>query len=151
MELILKQTIDNLGLEGDIVKVKPGYGRNYLIPNNLAVLVNKANLAQLEAQKEAIEARRLQATNAAEALSKQLAGVTISIEKRVGEEDRLYGSVTSTEIAEKLAEVGVEIDRRKIILDEPIKTLGEKTISVKVGYQMTAELKVDIQPLSAAE
>jgi len=151
MELILKETIDNVGLEGDIVKVKPGYGRNYLIPKNLATLVNKANLAQLEAQREAIETRRLQTTNAAEALAKQLAGATIAIEKRVGEENKLYGSVTSTEIAEKLAEVGIEIDRRKLNLDEPIKTLGKKTITVKVGYQMTAELTIDIQPLSTQE
>ena len=151
MELILKKTIDNLGLEGDLVKVKPGYGRNFLLPNNLAMSVNKANLAQLEAQREAIEMRRLQESNAAEALTKQLAGATIAIEKRVGEENKLYGSVTSTEIAEKLAEVGIEIDRRKIILDEPIRTLGEKTISIKVGYQATAELKVEIQPLSTEE
>lgn len=147
MELILKETIDNLGLEGDIVKVKPGYGRNFLIPHSLAVLVNKASLAQLEAQKEAIETRRLQATNAAEAMTKQLAGATIAIEKRVGEEDKLYGSVTTAEIAEKLAEVGIVIDKRKIILDEPIKTLGVKTLSVKVGYQATAELKIEIRPL----
>ena len=151
MELILKKTIDNLGLEGDIVKVKPGFGRNYLVPHNLAVLVSKANLAQLEAQKEAIDARRLQATNAAEAMTKLLAGATIAIEKRVGEGNKLYGSVTTTEIAEKLAEVGIEIDRRKIVLDEPIKTLGEKILSVKVGYQATAELKIEIRPLSTEE
>jgi large subunit ribosomal protein L9 len=151
MELILRETIDTLGLEGDIVKVKPGYGRNYLIPNNLAVLVNKANLSKLAAQKDAIEARRLQSTNAAEALTKQLAGATITIEKRVGEEDKLYGSVTTSEIADKLAEAGIVIDRRKIILEEPIKTVGKKTITVKVGYQMTAELTIDIQPLAAQE
>ena len=151
MELILTKTVDNLGLEGDIVKVKAGYGRNYLIPNNLACQVNKANLARFEAQKEAIELRRLQATNAAEALTKQLAGATIAIEKRVGDENKLYGSVTTAEIAEKLAEVGIDIDKRKIILDEPIRTLGEKTITVKVGFQATAELKIEIRPLLTEE
>lgn len=151
MELILKSTIDHLGLEGDIVKVKPGYGRNYLLPNNFAVLVSKASLSKLEAEKETIKMRRLQATNAAEALTKQLAGATITIDKRVGDENKLYGSVTTAEISAKLAEIGIEVDKHKIILDEAIKTLGEKTIHVKVGYQMTAELKIDIRPLNAAE
>ena len=113
MELILKTTIDNLGEEGDIVKVKPGFGRNYLIPQHIAVLANKATLASLELEKDAIKARRQQQTGEAEAMAKQLAGVTVTIEKRVGEENKLYGSVTSSDIADKLAELGIKIDRRK--------------------------------------
>ena len=148
MELILKTTIDNLGEEGDIVKVKPGFGRNYLIPQHIAVLANKATLASLELEKDAIKARRQQQTGEAEAMAKQLAGVTVTIEKRVGEENKLYGSVTSSDIADKLAELGIKIDRRKILLGESIKEIGEKAVAVKVGYQMTADLKVDIIPAS---
>ncbi|MEJ2032959.1 MAG: 50S ribosomal protein L9 [Deltaproteobacteria bacterium] len=148
MELILKETIDNLGELGDIVKVKPGYARNYLLPRGIAVMATKANLAMLAQQKEAIDARKKQARQEAEAIAAKLEGITVTISQRVGEEDRLYGSVTSADIAEKLAEQGIEIDRKKIVLDEPIKTLGEKAVQVKVGYQTTAKLKVEIVPLA---
>jgi len=146
MELILKTTIDNLGEEGDIVKVKPGFGRNYLIPQNLAVLANKANKARLEIERDAIESRKLAQRNDAETLSKKIAGAVVTIEKRVGDENKLYGSVTTTEIADKLAELGIGIDRRKIVLDEPIKTVGATTVPIKIGYQMTADIKVEIVP-----
>lgn len=148
MELILKKTVDNLGEEGDVVKVKPGFGRNYLVPHSMAVLANKANLAKLEIEKEAIEARKALQRSESEALAKKLAGTIITIEKRAGEENKLFGSVTSSEIAEKLAALGIDIDKRKILLDEPIKTLGSTKVSVKVGYQETAELTVEIIPLS---
>ena len=144
MELILKKTIDNLGEEGDIVKVKPGFGRNYLIPQNLAALANKSNLATLEIEKEAIEARKAAYREEAEGLAKKLAGVTISIGKKVGEENKLYGSVTSSDIAEKLAEIGIQIDKRKIALEDPIKTIGETMVPVKIGYQVNAEVKVEV-------
>ena len=148
MEIILKETIDTLGEIGDLVKVKPGYARNYLLPRGLAVTATKSNMAMLEQQKEAIEARKNQRREEAESVAEQLAGLTVTIEQRVGEENKLYGSVTSADIAEKLQEQGVEIDKRKILLDEPIKTLGEKKVPVKVGYQVTADLKVNIVPLS---
>lgn len=144
MELILKQTIDNLGEEGDVVIVKPGFGRNYLLPQLLAVPANKANLANLEIEKDAIEARKEKSRAESESLSKKLAGVTISISKRVGEENKLYGSVTSSDISDKLAEIGIQIDKRKILLDEPIKTLGESMVAVKVGYQVNSEVKVEV-------
>ncbi len=146
MELILKQTIDNLGEVGDTVKVKPGYGRNYLIPQNLAVLANKINLAQLEIESDAIEAKKQQNREESDELSKKLSGTVVVIEKRVGEENKLYGSVTSSDIGDKLKELGIEIDRRKIVLDDPIKTLGVSTVAIKVGFQVTAELKVEIIP-----
>ena len=144
MQLILKQTVDNLGEEGDVVKVKPGYGRNYLLPQGMALVASKGNLAQLAIAKVAIEARRKQQRDEAEALAQKLAGTVITIEKRVGDENKLYGSVTSSDLADKLAEQGLVIDRRKIVLDEPIKTVGEHTVTVKVGYQVTAKLKVNI-------
>ncbi len=146
MELILKTTIDNLGEEGDIVKVKPGYGRNYLIPQNLAVIADKSNRARLEIERGAIEARKSAQRNDTDALSKKIAGAMVTIAKRVGEENKLYGSVTNSEIAEKLAELGIEIDRHKIVIDEPIKTIGIFNIPIKIGYQMAADIKLEIVP-----
>jgi large subunit ribosomal protein L9 len=151
MELILRQTIDTLGEEGDIVKVKPGYGRNYLLPQGKAVIANKANLAIREQNLAAITARKEKQRLAAEDLDKKIAGLTVTIAQRVGEEDRLYGSVTSADIAEGLKKLGVEIDKRKILLDEPIKTLGETTVSCKTGFQMTSDIKVEIVPLVEEE
>ncbi|MCB2181501.1 MAG: 50S ribosomal protein L9 [Desulfobulbaceae bacterium] len=151
MELILKETIDTLGEEGDVVKVKPGYGRNYLVPQGKAVQATKANIAILEQQMSTIKARKEKERLAAEELSKKISGATVVIEQRVGEEDKLYGSVTSADIAEKLAGLGIVIDKRKIILDEPIKTLGETMVTCKTGYQMTSEVKVEIVPISIEE
>lgn len=148
MELILKTTIDNLGEEGDIVKVKPGYGRNYLLPQNLAVVADKVSKACLELERDAIEARKSAQRNDTEALAKKIGGATVTIAKRVGSEDKLYGSVTNAEIAEKLAEFGIEIDRHKIVIDEPIKTIGAFNVPVKIGYQMTTDIKLEIVPLA---
>ena len=146
MEVILNRTIDNLGLEGEVVKVKPGYARNYLIPQKMAMPVTKQNLALLQQQKDAIEARLAREKKAAEALAAKLADITLEIPRRVGEDDRLFGSVTTADIAEKLNELGVEIDRKTILLSDPIKTLGDTKISVKVGYQMTADITVQVVP-----
>ena len=151
MELILKETIDTLGEEGDIVKVKPGYGRNYLIPRGKGVLATKANLAILEQEMHAIASRKEKERQAAEELAKKIAGVTVVIEQRVGEEDKLYGSVTSADIADKLATLGIAVDKRRILLDEPIKTLGISMVPCKTGYQMTTEIKVEIIALASAE
>ena len=151
MEVILKQTVDTLGEEGDIVKVKAGYARNYLIPTRKAVNYNKSNMAILEQERSAIDARKTQQRNDAESLSKKLTGSTVTIEQRVGEENKLYGSVTSADIADGLAKLGIEIDRRKIILEEPIRTIGETMVPVKIAYQVTADVKVEVIPISAAE
>jgi large subunit ribosomal protein L9 len=147
MELILKKTVDSLGEEGDIVKVKPGYGRNYLIPKKMAVVANKANLALLDQEKAVIETRREKQRQEAESLSKKISGSSITIEHRVGEEEKLFGSVTSADIAEKLAELDIQIEKKSILLPEPIKTLGEVIVPIKVGYQMTSDITVTIVPL----
>lgn len=147
MELILKKTMESLGEEGDIVKVKSGYARNYLIPKNIAVIANKANLAQLAQEKAAIETRREKQRQEAEALSKKITGSVIIIEHRVGEEEKLFGSVTAGDIAEKLAEIDIHVEKKNILLTEPIKTLGEVVVPIKVGYQMTAEIRVQVVPL----
>jgi len=148
MEVILKETIETLGQEGDVVKVKPGYARNFLLPRNLAVLANKGNLAILEQERAAIEARREKTRQESESLNKKLSGVNIVIEQRVGQEDRLFGSVTTADIAEKLKDLGFDIDRRRILLDEPIKTAGEKTVNIKTGFQLSTSIVVSIQPLT---
>ncbi|MDA8418446.1 MAG: 50S ribosomal protein L9 [Desulfobacteraceae bacterium] len=148
MQLILKQNVDNLGEEGDVVKVKPGYGRNFLMPQGLAISASKGNLARLEVEKVAIEARKQQQRQDAESIAKRIEAQSLTIEKRVGEENKLYGSVTSSDLADRLAEQGLVIDRRKIVLDEPIKRVGETEVTVKVGYQVLAKLKVNIVPLA---
>ena len=151
MEVILKKTLDTLGEEGDIVKVKSGYGRNFLIPKKLAVVANKANLALLEQEKAVIESRRKKQREEAESLSKKVSGTTITIQHRAGEEDKLFGSVTAADIAEKLAELGIQIDKKNILLAESIKTLGEVVVPIKVGYQVTSEITVTIVPLETDE
>ena len=147
MEIILKKTVDTLGEEGDIVKVKSGYGRNYLIPKKIAVIANKSNRALLEQETAVIESRREKQRLESENLSKKVSGSTITIQHRVGEEDKLFGSVTSADIAEKLAELDIQIDKKQILLAESIKTLGEFVVPIKVGYQMTSEITVTIVPL----
>ncbi len=139
MELILKKTVETLGEEGDIVKVKPGYARNYLIPKKMAVLAKQ--------EKAAIEARREKQRQEAESLSKKIAGAVITIKHRVGEEDKLFGSVTAADISEKLAEMDIQIDKKNILLSEPLKTLGEFNVPVKVGYQMTSDITVQVAAL----
>ena len=116
MVLILKKTVESLGEEGDIVKVKPGYARNYLIPKKMAVLANKTNLTLLEQEKAGIEARREKQRQEVESLSKKVSGTIITIEHRVGEEDKLFGSVTASDISEKLAEMDIEIDKKNVLL-----------------------------------
>ena len=151
MEVILKKNVDNLGEEGDVVKVKAGYGRNYLLPRGGAILANTSNLANLEKERAAIEARKATIKNEAEGIAKKINGTTIVIEQRAGEEDKLFGSVTSGDIAAKLASLGIEIDRKKIQLDEPIKTLGEFMIKIKTGFKVSAEVKVQVTPLAEEE
>lgn len=144
MELILKETIETLGEEGDIVKVKPGYGRNYLIPQGKAEAATKSNLAILAKQQAAIAARRAAQRSDAEKLAAKIAGVTVTIAQRTGEDGKLYGSVTSADIVAALAAQGVEVDKKKLVLEEPIKNLGSHTIPYKAGYQVMAEVKVEV-------
>lgn len=151
MELILKKTVDNLGEEGDVVTVKPGFGRNYLLPQGVAVLANTSNLAILEKERAVIEARKASMKAEADSIAKKVSGVTVIMEQRAGEDDKLFGSVTSADIAEKLASLGIEIDRKKIVLPDAIKTLGEFMVKIKIGYQVTTEVKVQVVPLVEEE
>ncbi len=152
MEVILKETIDTLGREGDIVKVKPGYGRNYLLPQQKAVAATAANIAHFEKNQAEIQARIEAETKAAEALAKKLAGTTITIAMLTGSEERLFGSVTSSDISAKLEEdTGVAIDKKNILLQDPIKELGESSVTIKVGFQTTVDITVAVVPLVETE
>ncbi|MDJ0622078.1 MAG: 50S ribosomal protein L9 [Desulfocapsaceae bacterium] len=151
MELILKETISALGREGDIVSVKPGYGRNYLLPKGKAVLANAQNKAILEKNRAVIEARIAEEKKAAEALAKKLAGITIETAQLVGEDERLFGSVTTSDIVSKLADLDITIDKRNILLTDPIKTLGEHTVPIKVDVDITTDIMVKVTAKTATE
>jgi len=144
MELILKETIDSLGREGDVVKVKPGYARNFLLPQGKAVPATKGNLAALEQNKAEIQARLDEQHKKAEALLKKLSGITLEFEELVAEDDKLFGSVSANDIFDRLAEKNIEIEKRNIFLSEPIKVLGERKISVKVGFDLEAEITINV-------
>src|SRR3954468_5675161 len=144
MEVILRDHVDNLGRRGDIVKVTPGYARNYLLPRKLALAVTDNNKRQIEREKKLAEARDLEEKGAAEAIGARLAQLDIEIARRVGEHDTLYGSVTSQDIAQALKEKGFDIDKRKIALADPLKALGETVVPVKIHRDVTAQLKVKV-------
>ncbi len=151
MELILKETISSLGREGDVVTVKDGYGRNYLLPQGKAMLANKQNLAILARNRAAIEAKLEKEQKIAEKTAKKISALNIEIEQLAGDDERLFGSVTNADICEKLADLNVNLDKRQILLTDPIKTLGETKVQVKVGFQMTAEITVKVVPLQTKE
>jgi large subunit ribosomal protein L9 len=142
MKVILSADVHDLGGIGDVVNVKDGYARNFLFPKKLAAPATTRNLKQLEHTKRVIEAKRQKEKMTAEELAKKLAGVQVRITAKVGEEERLYGSVTTAMIAADLAEKGFEVDKRRIQLAEPIRTTGVFTVPVKLHHEVVAELKV---------
>ncbi len=151
MKVILKEDVKNLGIMGSVVDVANGYGRNYLIPRNLAVEANPNNLNQIKHEKNIIDIKSKKIIRSAEDLAKQISGITLSIEAQSGEEDKLFGSVTSKDIAEALSKQGVEIDKRKINLEEPIKRLGTYTVSVKIHHDVSANVTVEVKKAVSAE
>src|SRR5918992_6267665 len=146
MEVILREHVDNLGRRGDVVKVAEGYARNYLLPRKLALAVTEANKRQIDREKKVAEVRDLEERSAAEAVAQRLTQLEIEIARRVGENETLYGSVTSADIAHALAAKGFEIDKKKIHLPEPLKALGETTVPVKIHRDVTAQVKVKVVP-----
>ena len=145
MEVILKEDVPKLGTRGDVVKVAEGYGRNFLLPKKLAIEASKGNKAVIDQMKSAAVRRSAKEKAGAEELSKQFDGLSVSFQRRSGEHDQLFGSGTSGDIADALEKKGFNVDRRKIQLDEPIKTLGEFNIPVKLHKDVTAHLKVVIE------
>jgi len=145
MEVILKEDVPKLGARGDVVKVAEGYGRNFLLPRKLAIEANAANKAVIEQMKAAAVRRSAKEKHEAESLSQQFEGLSVSFQRRSGENDQLFGSVTSSDIVEGLEKKGFHLDRRKIQLHEPLKSLGEFDVPVKLHKDVTAHLKVVIE------
>jgi large subunit ribosomal protein L9 len=145
MEVILKEDVPKLGTRGDVVKVAEGYGRNFLLPKKLAIEASKGNKAVIDQMKSAAVRRSAKEKAGAEELSKQFDGLSVSFQRRSGEHDQLFGSVTSGDIADAIEKKGFNVDRRKIQLHEPLKTLGEFMIPVKLHKDVTAHLKVVIE------
>jgi large subunit ribosomal protein L9 len=144
IEIILKEPVEHLGNRGDIVKVAPGYARNYLLPRGLALQVTAGNRRQIDHMKKVAAIKEAEERAAAEAMAARLSGVVCIIARKVGETDTLYGSVTAADIAEVLAAQKIDIDKRRIQLPEPIKALGEFTVPVKVHSGVVAEVKVQV-------
>ena len=150
MKIILTQDVDSLGMVGQTFEVKEGYARNYLIPKGIALEATKQNIRLMESQKKSIEEKRLKAKDEAEKAKQSLSELVLTIAQKVGEEDKLYGSVTSMDIADHLEKKGVALDRKRIKLDRPIKTLGEFMVPVKLHPEVTATIKVVVVPLETA-
>lgn len=145
MEVILRATVDNLGKRGEIVKVADGYARNYLLPRKLALPATDGNKKHVERERKIVEAREGEEKGQAAALAEKLSGVEITITRRVGETEALYGSVTSGDIADFLKTKGFEIDRRKLILPEPIKAIGAHNVPLKLHREVTVPLVVHVK------
>jgi large subunit ribosomal protein L9 len=144
MQIILRKDYDTLGKIGDVVTVKPGYARNFLIPGGVAYSASKSNLARLEHDKKTMELQDLKERRRAGDMHAKLHDLRLIIPVQTGEEYRMFGAVTSADIAEAIKERGIEIDRRKIQLAEPIKNLGEFSIPIKLHREVTAIVKVDV-------
>ena len=144
MEVILREHVDHLGNRGEIVKVADGYARNYLLPRKLALLANDGNRKQIERERGKFEAKEADEKKVAEAVAARVSAVEISVARKVGENEVLFGSVTSADVAEALAAKGVEVDRRKIQLADPIKKLGEFDIPIKLQREVTVTIKLKV-------
>jgi large subunit ribosomal protein L9 len=146
MKIILRQDVDELGLEGDVVNVAKGYARNYLIPKRIAVEASPQNMKAFQLQRRKFEAKRLKAREDAERLRERMEGVVITFLQKAGEDGKLYGSVTSMDIASGLEKQGIVVDRRKVVLERPIKALGEFKVPVKIYPKVTGSVKVIVDP-----
>ncbi|HEV2992517.1 MAG TPA: 50S ribosomal protein L9, partial [Candidatus Angelobacter sp.] len=144
MEVILKEDVPKLGHRGEVVKVAEGYGRNYLLPRKLAIEANQGNKAVIEQMKQSAVRRSAVEKSDAESLSKQLEAVSLRFERKAGEKDHLFGSVTSSDVAEALEKKGFNIDRRKIQLSEPLKSLGDFEVSIKLHRDVATRIKVTV-------
>jgi len=148
VQVILREEMPNLGTIGDVVKVKPGYARNYLLPRGLAVEASVRNLHELEHQKRVIADKRLREQKSAAAIADKLGSVKLEFEVRAGEDGKLFGSVTNQDVHRRLEERGFSIERRRILLDEPIKSLGSHDVVVHLGPDTKTTLKVEVKPLA---
>jgi len=150
MEVILRAHVDHLGNRGEIVKVAAGYARNYLLPRKLALPATEGNKRHVDRERKIVEARESDERGQAQAIAARLESADIAITRRVGDTEQLYGSVTSSDIADFLKSKGFELDRRKLILPEPIKTLGEHSVPLRLHRDVTVTLKVRVTKEGAA-
>ncbi len=146
MKLILKADVKDVGRMGEMITVKDGYARNFLLPKGLAIEANPKNIKALEHEKRKIQdlARKVKA--GAQDLASRISAMTVTIKAKAGEEDKLFGSVTAMDIAEAVKQEGVEIDKKRILLDEPIKRLGSYTVHVKIHPEVTSQLRIEVVP-----
>jgi large subunit ribosomal protein L9 len=142
MQVILRENVENLGRVGDIVKVSDGYARNFLIPHNLVYIADESNVRSIEHNKKLLEKRAQEMRKATEEQAKSLSGVTVSLARKVGEHDKLFGSVSAGDVAEALAKAGHKVERRWVQIVDPIKTLGTHHVTVKLLPELTATVKV---------
>lgn len=141
MQVILTQDVPNLGAAGELVTVRPGYGRNFLVPRGMAVSATAANVHRLEHEKRVIARKVAKEKAGAEAIAERINVLTLQFDRQVGEDEKLFGSVTSRDIGEQLKKVGIEIDHRWVVLDQPIKALGKYEVPVKLSSGVTANVK----------
>jgi large subunit ribosomal protein L9 len=151
MEVILKEDVPKLGHRGEVVKVAEGYGRNYLLPRKLAIEATQGNKVVIEQMKQSAVRRSAVEKSDAEALARQLDAVSLTFHRKAGEKDHLFGSVTSSDVAEALESKGFNIDRRKLQLSEPLKSLGDFEVVIKLHRDITAKVKVTIQKEATEE
>jgi large subunit ribosomal protein L9 len=144
MDLILREDVEKLGTRGQLVKVSPGYARNFLLPKKLAVAATESNKKIVEQERQAHLRREAKEVSDATDLGKMMTDVSVTISQKAGENDQLFGSVTSKDIAEALEKQGYTIERRKIVLDEPIRTLGEFKVPLRLHREVTAEIAVRV-------
>jgi len=144
MKVILQEEVKSLGKMGDVVNVADGYARNYLIPRKLGVEANIKNIKALEHEKRKIEEKVRKVRNEAQGLAERLSGLTLTLSAKAGGEERLFGSITSMDIAEALKKEGFDIERKKILLDEPIKRLGSHTVGIKVHSEVTTKVQINV-------
>jgi large subunit ribosomal protein L9 len=151
MKIILKENIENLGKRGDIINVAPGYGRNYLIPRKLAIQVTPSNMKMIEMQQKALRKKLEKEVESFQSVIEQLSQVSLSFERKAGDKDVIFGSVSTADIKEALDKLGLEVEKKKILLTDPIKRLGNFTVPIKVFHDERAEIKIEVKKEGAGE
>jgi large subunit ribosomal protein L9 len=144
LELILRKDVENLGRAGEVVKVRPGYGRNFLIPRGMALAATRGNIAQLDHQKRIIAAEQARVRAEHAKMAEQLKGVTVSIARKKGQDGKLFGSVSAKDIAEALANQNLQVDRKLIKLDDPLKAIGSYEVPVRFSGDVSVEIRVNV-------
>ena len=144
MQVILREDMPNLGKSGELVNVKPGYGRNYLIPQGLAVLATERNVRLVEHHKKVIAARNAKLQKDAQAVADKLSSLSVRIERQTGEGGKLYGSISTRDVEEAVRALGVTVDRKKLVIENPIKSTGEYTVELKLGQGVVGKIKLTV-------